>query len=49
MPHQMASGKWRWANIVRDTKKELVQTIYGIWKKNGSKGDFKDFWKKGKS
>jgi hypothetical protein len=49
MPHKISSGEWRWGNIVRPTKKELVQTVYGIWKKNGSKGSFKKFWETGKT
>ena len=48
MPHKVGS-KWRWGNVERGSKKELAQTVYGIWKKNGSKGDFGDFWRKGKS
>ena len=44
MPIKSSSGKWKWGNIERDSKKELVQTVYGIWKKNGSKGSFSDFW-----
>ena len=47
MPQKVGS-KWRWGNIERGSKKELAQTVYGIWKKNGSKGDFGDFWRKGK-
>ena len=45
MPVRTSSGKWRWGNVERDSKKELVQTVYGIWKKNGSKGSFSDFLK----
>lgn len=43
MPHKTKTG-WKWANIKRKTKGELAKTVYGIWKKNGSKGDFSDFW-----
>ena len=45
MPIKTSSGKWKWGNIERSSKKELVQTVYGIWKKNGSKGSFSDFLK----
>ena len=45
MPVKTSSGKWKWGNVERDSKKELVQTVYGIWKKNGSKGSFSDFLK----
>lgn len=45
MPVKTSSGKWKWGNIERDSKKELVQTVYGIWKKNGSKGSFSKFLK----
>ena len=49
MPHKVGK-KWKWGNVVRDTKQELVRVVYGIWKKkNGGKGDFKDFWKTGKA
>ena len=44
MPIKTSNGKWKWGNVVRDTKKELAQTVYGIWKKNGSKGSFSSFW-----
>ena len=48
MPHKVGK-KWKWANIERDTKQELVKVVYGIWVKNGKKGSFSDFWKHGKS
>lgn len=48
MPVKTKSGKWRWGNVERDTKKDLAQTVWGIWKKNGSKGDFGKFFKTGK-
>ena len=48
MPHKVKNG-WRWANIERPTKGELVKVVYGIWKKNGSKGEFSDFWETGKT
>lgn len=48
MPHKVGK-KWKWANIVRDTKQELVKVVYGIWVKNGKKGSFSDFWKTGKT
>lgn len=44
MPIKTSTGKWKWGNIERSSKKELAQTVYGIWKKNGSKGTFSDFW-----
>jgi len=43
MPHKTKTG-WKWANIKRKTKGELAKTVYGIWRKNGSKGSFSDFW-----
>ena len=48
MPHKTSSG-WRWANIERPTKGELVKVVYGIWQKNGAKGKFEDFWETGKT
>lgn len=48
MPHK-SGKKWKWANIERDTKQELVKVVYGIWVKNGKKGSFSEFWKHGKS
>lgn len=45
MPIRTKNGKWKWGNVERDSKKELVQTVYGIWKKNGSKGSFSKFLK----
>ena len=47
MPHKVAGG-WKWGNIERSTKKELAQTVYWIWQKNGAKGKFNDFWETGK-
>lgn len=47
MPHKVGS-KWQWGNIERPTKGELVKVVYGIWQKNGAKGDFEDFWRTGK-
>ena len=44
MPHKTKTG-WKWANVKRKTKGELAKTVYGIWKKNGSKGSFSDFWR----
>ena len=53
MPYQATvdgKKKWNWGNIAKDTKLELVRAVYGIWKKkNGKKGDFKTFWKTGKT
>ncbi len=48
MPHKIGA-EWKWGNIVRPTKGELVKVVYGIWQKNGSKGSFEDFWKTGKT
>lgn len=48
MPYK-SKGKWKWGNVERESKKELVQVVYGIWQKNGSKGDFETFWKTGKT
>lgn len=47
MPHKVDKG-WKWGNIERPTKKELAQTVYWIWQKNGAKGSFNDFWETGK-
>lgn len=49
MPHKVKNGGWRWANIERPTKGELVKVVYGIWQKNGAKGEFADFWETGKT
>lgn len=43
MPIKTSDG-WKWGNIERSTKKDLVRTVYGIWLKNGSKGSFSEFW-----
>ena len=48
MPHKVGK-KWKWGNIERDSKQELVKTVYGIWVKNGKKGSFSSFWKTGKT
>lgn len=48
MPHKVEGG-WKWGNIERNTKGELVKVVYGIWQKNGSKGKFEDFWETGKT
>lgn len=48
MPYKSGS-KWKWGNIERDSKQELLQTVYGIWVKNGKKGSFSDFWHTGKT
>ena len=48
MPHKVEGG-WKWGNIERDTKGELVKVVYGIWQKNGAKGKFEDFWETGKT
>ena len=49
MPERTEDGQWRWGNVKRKSKKELAQTVYGIWKQNGSKGSFHDFYYYGKS
>lgn len=49
MPERTSDGQWKWGNVTRKTKKELAQTVYGIWKSNGSKGSFHDFYHYGKS
>ena len=48
MPHKV-NGGWRWGNIERPTKGELVKVVYGIWQKNGAEGKFEDFWETGKT
>ena len=47
MPHK-AGKKWKWGNIERSSKEDLRKVVYGIWMKNGSKGNFSKFWKTGK-
>jgi len=49
MPEPTNDGQWKWGNVKRKTRKELVQTVYGIWKANGSKGSFHDFYHYGKT
>ena len=44
MPERTEDGQWRWGNVKRKTKKELAQTVYGIWVANGKKGSFHDFY-----
>ena len=48
MPHKVENG-WKWGNVERPTKGELVKVVYGIWQKNGAKGKFEDFWETGKT
>lgn len=48
MPHKVEGG-WKWGNVERESKKELVQVVYGIWKQNGANGKFEDFWETGKT
>ena len=48
MPHKVEGG-WRWGNIERPTKGELVKVVYGIGQKNGAKGKVDDFWETGKA
>lgn len=47
MPHKVGK-KWKWGNIERSSKEDLRKVVYGIWMKNGSKGNFSKFWKTGK-
>ena len=44
MPERTKSGKWKWGNVERNSRKELAQTVYGIWKGTGSKGSFHNFY-----
>ncbi len=44
MPERTEDGKWKWGNIKRKSRKELSQTVYGIWKGTGSKGSFHNFY-----
>ena len=48
MPYKVKGG-WKWGNIERPSKGELVKVVYGIWQKNGGKGKFEDFWETGKT
>ena len=48
MPYKVGK-KWKWGNIERDSKQELVKVVYGIWVKGGKKGSFSEFWKTGKT
>lgn len=48
MPYKVNNG-WKWGNVERPTKGELVKVVYGIWQKNGAKGNFEDFWETGKT
>lgn len=47
MPERTEDGQWRWGNIVRPTKGELVKVVYGIWISQGKPGSWHDFWHKG--
>jgi len=47
MPEQTEDGYWRWGNIKRKTKGELVKVVYGIWIAQGKPGTFHDFWHSG--
>ena len=47
MPEQTEDGQWRWGNIKRKTKGELVRVVYGIWLSQGKPGTFHDFWHSG--
>ena len=49
MPHKVGKNKWKWGNIERSSKGDLAKTVYGIWRKNGGKGDFGTFWRTGKT
>ena len=44
MPELTSDGKYKWGNVKRNSKKELAQTVYGIWKANGGKGSFHNFY-----
>lgn len=44
MPELTSDHKYKWGNVKRNSKKELAQTVYGIWKANGSKGSFHNFY-----
>jgi len=47
MPEQTSDGQWKWGNVKRKSRKDLAKTVYGIWKGNGSKGSFHDFYHTG--
>ena len=47
MPEQTEDGQWRWGNIKRKTKGELVKVVYGIWISQGKPGTWHDFWHSG--
>lgn len=47
MPYKQG-GKWKWGNLEADTEGELSKKVWGVWKKNGSKGDFGHFYETGK-
>ncbi len=47
MPEQTEDGQWRWGNIKRKTKAELVKVVYGIWIGQGKPGTWHDFWYSG--
>jgi len=47
MPEQTSDGQWRWGNIKRKTKAELVKVVYGIWIGQGKPGTWHDFWHSG--
>lgn len=44
MPERTSDGNWKWGNIKKKSRKELAQTVYGIWKGSGSKGSFHNFY-----
>lgn len=47
MPERTEDGQWRWGNIKRKTKGELVKVVYGIWISQGKPGTWHDFWHSG--
>lgn len=49
MPERTSDGGWKWGNVKRKSRKKLAQTVYGIWKSNGSKGSFSKFYHEGNS
>jgi len=44
MPELTSDGKWKWGNIKKNSRKELSQTVYGIWLGTGKKGSFHNFY-----
>lgn len=48
MPHKV-DGEWAWGNLRDKDKDSLRKKVWGVWKSNGSKGDFGTFWETGKT